>query len=166
MKEYSGFSTGEVNAIKMRIFPSYVGVTFLVNHPIVTRSMSVLRDYVAATDGFVQVSLMNAVTREKIVSATFSKSENNSGSDLVEKTVEAYILPKGFEGQIIVELIGNKSGNINLDHSECWLQWSNGSGLITFLQLIRNANEKPVPFHDMSCTHVCLTFTLHGNILG
>lgn len=166
MKEYSEFYTGEVDAWKMRIFPSYVGVTFLVHHPIVIRSMNLLRDYVAVTDGFVQVSLMNAVTREKIVSATFSERENNSGSDLVEKTVEPYILPKGFEGQVIVELIGNKSANISLDHSECWLQWNNGSGLITFLQLIKNVNEKPVPFHDMSCTHACLTFSLHGNILG
>lgn len=166
MKEYSEFSTGEVDAIKMRVFPSYVGVTFLVHHPIVIRSMNLLRDCVAVTDGFVRVSLLNAVTREKIVSATFSNSENNSGSDLLEKTVEPYILPKGFEGQVIVELIGNKSGNISLDHSECWLQWNNGSGLITFLQLVRNVNEKPVPFHEMSCIHACLTFTLHGNILG
>jgi hypothetical protein len=132
----------------------------------VIRSLKIQRDLVTVAGGFVQVNLMNSVTREKIVSATFSNDGNNSSSDLLEKFVEPYILPKGFEGQVIVELIGNKSGKISLDHSECWLQWNNASGLITFLQLVRNINEKPVPFHYMSCTFACLTFTLHGMLLG
>jgi hypothetical protein len=169
IKGSSRFSTGEVDAVKVRIFQkteTYIGFTFLVHHSIVIHSLHLLRDFVTAYDGFVQVSLINSVTRERIVSATFSNNGNNSGPNLLEKTVEPHILPKGFEGHVIMKPIGKKSGKASLNHSQCWLRWNNASGLITFLQLIRNINEKPVPFHYMSCTYACLTFTLHGKLLG
>lgn len=168
IKGSSEFSTGDTDTAGSRIFQrteTYAGFTFLVHHSIIIRSLNILRHFVTAADCFVQVNLMNSITREKIVSATFLNDGSDSGSDLLEKAVEPYILPKGFEGQVIIELIGSKSGKISLNHSQCWLQWNNASGLITFLQLIRNKNEKPVPFHYMSCTYACLTFILHGMLL-
>jgi hypothetical protein len=169
ISESSELSTGKTHSIEASNFQkkeTYVGFTFLVHHPIVIHSLNILRDFVTATDSLVRVSLLNSVTREKVVSATFSNNENISGSDLLEKIVDPYVLPKGFEGQIIVEPKGNKSGQSNLKQPDCWLQWNNASGLITFLQLIRNVNVKPVPFQYMSCTYACLTFTVHGNLLG
>lgn len=164
----SEFSTGKSHSIKSSSFQkteTYVGFTFLVHHPVVTHSLNVLRDFVTTSDSLVTVSLLNSVSREKVVSATFSNNENISGSDILEKTVDPYVLPKGFEGQIVVELKGSKLGQANLKQPQCWLLWNNASGLITFLQLIRNVNEKPVPFQYMSCTYAYLTFTIHGNLL-
>jgi hypothetical protein len=169
ISESSEVSTGKIGSINSSSFKkteTYVGFTFLVHHPIITHSLNILRDFVTATDSLVRVSLLNSVTREKVVSATFSNNENNSGSDLLEKTVDPYVLPKGFEGQITVELKGNKSGQSSLKQPDCWLEWKNASGLITFLQLIRNVNEKPLPFRYSSCTYASLTFTVHGNLLG
>jgi len=166
INESSEFSTGKSHSIRSSSFQkteTYVGFTFLVHHPIVTHGLKILRDFVTTSDSLVRVSLLNSVSREKVVSATFSNSENISGSDILEKTVDPYVLPKGFEGQIIVELKGNKSRQSNLKQPDCWLQWNNASGLITFLQLIRNVNEKPVPFQYTSCTYASLTFTIHGN---
>jgi hypothetical protein len=168
INESSEFSTGKsqsTNSSNFQKTETYVGFTFLVLHPIVTHSLNVLRDFVTTSDSLVRVSLLNSVNREKVVSATFSINENVSGSDILEKTVDPYVLPKGFEGQIIVELKGNKSGQSNLKQPDCWLQWNNASGLITFLQLIRYVNEKPVPFQYTSCTFASLTFTIHGNSL-
>jgi len=165
----SEFSTGKSHSVKSNSSQkteTYVGFTFLVHHPIVTHGLNILRDFVTTSDSLVRVSLLNSVSREKVVSATFSNNENISGSDILEKTVDPYILPKGFEGQIIVELKGSKSRQSNLKQPDCWLQWSNASGLITLLQLIRNVNEKPVPFQYTSCTYASLTFTVHGNLLG
>jgi len=165
----SEFSTGKSRSINSSSFhetETYVGFTFLVHHPVVTHGLNILRDFVTTSDGLVRVSLLNSVSREKVVSATFSNIENISGSDILEKTVDPYVLPKGFEGQIIVELKGKKSGQSNLKQPDCWLQWNNASGLITFLQLIRSVNEKPVPFQYTSCTYASLTFTIHGNLFG
>lgn len=165
----SEFSTGKSRSINSSSFQkteTYVGFTFLVHHPVVTHGLNILRDFVTTSDYLVRVSLLNSVSREKVVSATFSNIENISGFDILEKTVDPFVLPKGFEGQIIVELKGKKSGQSNLKQPDCWLQWNNASGLITFLQLIRNVNEKPVPFQYTSCTYASLTFTIHGNFLG
>ncbi|XP_069685169.1 UDP-GalNAc:beta-1,3-N-acetylgalactosaminyltransferase 2-like isoform X3 [Periplaneta americana] len=160
----SEFSTAEIdlipkkNPLEMEL---YIGFTFLVHHPIVIRSINVQKDLVTATTGLIRVSLINSFSREKIVSATFSSNENNSGPILLQKSVEPYVLPKGFEGQILVETINNKRKEITLNLSDCLLQWNNASGLITFLQLIGNVNENPVSFHDRSCTFTSLSFSLH-----
>jgi hypothetical protein len=169
INESSEFSTGKSHSINSSSFQkteTYVGFTFLVLHPIVTHGLSILRDFVTTSDSLVRVSLLNSVSREKVVSATFSSNENISGSDILEKTVDPYVLPKGFEGQIIMELKDNKSVQSNLKQPDCWLQWNNASGLITFLQLIRYVNEKPVPFQYMSCTYASLKFAIHGYSLG
>ena len=169
INESSELCTGKYHSVKSSSFQKtemYVGFTFLVHHPIVTHGLNIRRDFVTTSDSLVRVSLLNSVSREKVVSATFSNNENISGSDILEKTVDPYVLPKGFEGQIIVEMKGNKSGQSNLKQPDCWLQWNNASGLITFLQLIRNVNEKPVPFQHTSCTYASFTFTIHGNLLG
>ena len=161
MKEASSFSTGEIllNTAQTEM-EMFVGFTFLVHHPIVVRNLGISAEFVSVSNTYCKVSLYNPITREKIVSSTFTIHGNNS--TLLEKSVEPYVLPKSFEGQLIVELSEDTGMKKALSQAGCWLQWNNAGGLITYQQLVRRIHEKPVAFHYNSCLPVLLTFTVHG----
>jgi hypothetical protein len=138
----------------------FAGCTFLVQHPVVVHSLRISADFVTVANTYCKVSLYNLVTRERIVSATFLN--HGSNSTMIEKLTEPYVLPKSFEGQIVVEVNEDTGMKKALSQTACRMQWSDAGGLITYQQLVRRVHEKPMAFHYSSCMPILMTFTVHG----
>ncbi|KAJ9578409.1 hypothetical protein L9F63_005367, partial [Diploptera punctata] len=158
LKDSSSFSTGEISTAQEQM-EMFAGITFLVQHPIVIHSLAISAEFVTVSKTYCKVSLYNSVTRERVVSATFSSHDNNS--TLLEKSVEPHVLPKNFEGQLIVELSTDTGMKKILGQTGCWMQWNNAGRLITYQQLVRRMLEKPVAFHYNSCLPISMTFTVY-----
>ncbi|PSN48328.1 hypothetical protein C0J52_03410 [Blattella germanica] len=133
LTEDSLFSTGKLQTEETKQ-EMYAGFTFIVQHPIVIHSISLSAIFLSTIQSHVKVSLYSPDAGEKIVSATFPKSSNYS-SELLVKPVEPHLLPRGFEGQLIVEVNEGVGIKAALNQAGCLLQWSDGGGLITFQQL-------------------------------
>ncbi|XP_067009959.2 UDP-GalNAc:beta-1,3-N-acetylgalactosaminyltransferase 2 isoform X2 [Anabrus simplex] len=158
VSERTELSTGSLDCQGNHpVVPLYQGFSFIVQHSIVVKRLGVLSTIVTHL-GEVRVSLLDSATGQRITSATFTATDEEVpvSSVILTRPVKAYLLPKGFEGQVLVEM--NEWPVMNIS---CHFQWMNLNGVIRFLQLMRRKEERPCQFTNNSFTPVTMLYTIH-----
>lgn len=115
-----------------------IGIDFVVHHDVVIKELG-LFDF--KNDGFIgalKVILYNTVTHEPVIASSFvSFKSGRLHQSFRYKTVEEYMLPKGFRGSLVVE--GATSDDPLLrGHTDCKIT---GKGMINFMKGYRYSDE-------------------------
>lgn len=105
-------------------------IAFKVNHAVVIKKLGILSN-TSGNQSFVNVRLINLVTDDVVVSCTINTKFDEAHSyEYRFKDVEAYMLPKGFEGSVEADI-----PNISItDELKNMHSKPDNSGLITFNQ--------------------------------
>ncbi|GFY61032.1 UDP-GalNAc:beta-1,3-N-acetylgalactosaminyltransferase 2 [Trichonephila inaurata madagascariensis] len=113
--------------------PFYQGFSFQVNYPIVITKLGILSSLVLP-DSEVKVALLDVQSKEVIVQTLISLNQSNDIYSYVYANVDTILLPKNYEGLILVE--GYLKGTACSDTI-----WNSGGGVITFKRVY------PTPEH-------------------
>ncbi|XP_046387408.1 UDP-GalNAc:beta-1,3-N-acetylgalactosaminyltransferase 2-like [Ischnura elegans] len=151
--EKSEFTAGRFRQSDCVNCDKFLGFSFVVNHPIVIRRLSALKELVERYNGL-KVSLLDSATKQSIVSTRFDRS-NMTDSPITSQVIDEFVLPKGYEGQIIVE------NEEFVPEFDCKLEMYDQSGVVRFLQLLPTFDLKPIAFYNSSCTPVTMVYSIY-----
>lgn len=104
--------------------PFYQGFSFQINYPVIITKLGLLSSFLLQ-DSEIKVALMDIQSKEVIVQAFISSNESNDIGGYVYSNVDTILLPKNYEGLILVE------GYLK-DTACSHTIWNNGGGVITF----------------------------------
>ncbi|XP_067128797.1 UDP-GalNAc:beta-1,3-N-acetylgalactosaminyltransferase 2-like [Centruroides vittatus] len=132
------FSTEKINIVNDHDSKQhrYVhqGFSFQVNYPIIIRRLGVLAEGLLPNSS-VKVTLLNGPLKEIVVKTVIDpKGFNTEADGFLYRSVTPYLLPKRFEGVLLVEgVLSRKALSL--------VEWNNGSGLITFQRIYKTADD-------------------------
>ena len=114
-----------------------IGFDFKVNHDIVIDKLGVFVNDLDSISGSVKVMIYDTWRREPVAISRFSPHQPGvSHNGFNYRPVEQYILPKDFEGTIVVEGLNYDQQNVG-----CMNVSRNGKGLISIKQFFRYGKE-------------------------
>lgn len=130
------------------------GFSFQVNHRIIIKALGVLSKLLPENYN-VSVALVDSRTKEVIVQTSLTSSQAGVLSDgFLYRPVENYVLPKDYEGTVLVEGY--------LLHSGCSsVRWNDNGGVLSFTRIFRNPNDfETIEFSKESCVASSIRFSV------
>lgn len=156
IKNTKEFSTGKINAHDCisELCNVHQGFSFQVNYPIIIKKLGVLSEAIPSKSS-IKVTLLNGPLQEVVIKTTINaEGFNNNINGFLYRPVTPYLLPKGFEGVLLVEGVLSRSVSSSIE-------WNNGSGLITFQRIYKTAEDSnTVEFDDKYQAASSMIFTI------
>ncbi|KAM7442061.1 Beta-1 [Porites harrisoni] len=120
-----------------------VGWDFRVNFPIVITQLGVFDSDSDGLENGLTIRLYDRISQVEVLSVNFTPEDPGEliGGNRF-KSVDQYLLPKGFEGSIVAENFSSSDPGINVPHMHGSVD--SGGGLVSFLNVSRFGFEQSV----------------------
>lgn len=155
IEDEMNFTTAKINR-EPRKTKHFIGFIFRNFHKIKLTHLGISSSILRLCTN-VKVVLYEATSNQHVVSALFHRSEVSNESTYEIKEVDAYILPKYFEGKIVIETLSPLPRKL-----PCNIVWDSGHNIVHFNQMIRTPNEMPHIWDEEICPPAFFSFDVEG----